>query len=76
MGKITKRSLHARLAFETTSLVSSVRGGAGPYRAVPDEQEDLLGLLGPADDVGEAGGLLRRHAVVGEAALEGGSLHT
>ena len=50
--------------------------GEGPYRAVPDEQEDLLGLLGPTDDVGEAGGLLRRHAVVGEAALEGGSLHT
>lgn len=48
----------------------------GPYRAVADVQEDLLRLLGPVDYVGEAGGLLRRHTVVGEAALESGSLHT
>lgn len=43
--------------------------------AVADVQEHFLRLLGPADDVREAGGLLGGHAVVWEAALERSSLH-
>lgn len=49
---------------------------AETYSAVPDVQKHLLRLLRPADDVGEAGGFLRRHAVVREPALERCALHT
>lgn len=50
-------------------------GCSETYGAVPDVEEDLLRLLGTADDVGEAGGFLGRHAVVRKAALKGSSLH-
>lgn len=47
-----------------------------PHCAVADVQENFLSLLGAADDVREAGGLLGGHAVVGESALKGGPLNT
>lgn len=57
-------------------LSGNKRLDADAYGAVADVEEDLLRLLGAADDVGEAGGFLGRHPVVRKAALEGGSFQT
>ena len=44
------------------------------HRAVPYKQEGFLRLHVAADDIWKAGGFLRCHAIVGQSALEGGSL--
>lgn len=48
----------------------------GTYRTISDVEEDLLSLLGTADDVREAGSLLGCHTVMGKTALESCSFYT
>lgn len=52
------------------------KGGIDTYCAVPDEEKNLLCLLGPTNDVWEASCFLRGHPVMGKSALKSCTLHT